>query len=204
MDIQTITMPAHEAREHLRQYRRQLHRRADAEYEAAAKGYEKLAEGKVLLDVGSAIRSAPVDEKGRPKLAIARSDRRQVRYQQEHSLTAVFDSSDERATHGRASLRVEVRMLQLPPPNASGYRHVEGYALVPMVPAGVRTEVRNRQLRTCFTLWEVEAWADRSFRAMPDPDPYLLEHVGGDLYAVLASWDLTPLERAIMAGRAAR
>jgi hypothetical protein len=39
---------------------------------------------------------------------------------------------------------------------------------------------------------------------MPDRDPYLLRHVGGALYAVLAAWDLTDLERAIMSARRAR
>ena len=32
----------------------------------------------------------------------------------------------------------------------------------------------------------------------------LLRHLGGDAYAVLAMWDLTELERLVMAGRADR
>lgn len=32
-------------------------------------------------------------------------------------------------------------------------------------------------------------------------DPALLKHIGGDLYAVLATWDLTELERSVLGGR---
>lgn len=33
-------------------------------------------------------------------------------------------------------------------------------------------------------------------------DPYLLRPIHGDLCAVVAAWDLTELERSVMAGRA--
>jgi hypothetical protein len=36
---------------------------------------------------------------------------------------------------------------------------------------------------------------------MPPEDPALLKHIGGDLYAVLAVWNLTELERAVLSGR---
>lgn len=38
---------------------------------------------------------------------------------------------------------------------------------------------------------------------MPAPpgDPALLKHVGGDIYAVVATWDLSPLERLVLSGR---
>lgn len=36
---------------------------------------------------------------------------------------------------------------------------------------------------------------------VPPTDPFLLRHLGGTLYVVLAQWDLTPLEKAVLAGR---
>lgn len=48
---------------------------------------------------------------------------------------------------------------------------------------------------------------DEVTAAAPWPDGverearYLLRHIAGDLYAVLAQWDLTELERAVMAER---
>ena len=43
-------------------------------------------------------------------------------------------------------------------------------------------------------LWEAE------WETVPR-DPLLLRHLAGGLYAVMASWDLTPLERAVLKGR---
>lgn len=44
---------------------------------------------------------------------------------------------------------------------------------------------------------EIEA----QWRPVPPVDPFLLKHLGGTLYVVLAQWDLTPLEQAVLAGR---
>jgi hypothetical protein len=50
-------------------------------------------------------------------------------------------------------------------------------------------------LRHYVTLFEVDQW-----EPVPPTDPALLKHIAGDLYAVLAVWDLTELERAVIAG----
>lgn len=76
------------------------------------------------------------------------------------------------------------------------YYDVRGFALVPHVPADVRP--RTGQLRDWFVLWEVEEWFDRAQSMTAPTDPLLLEHIDGELYAVLAEWDLTDVERAIM------
>jgi len=44
-----------------------------------------------------------------------------------------------------------------------------------------------------FVLWEA-VWQE-----LPPTDPMLLRHPTGHLYAVLAVWDLTEIERAVMA-----
>src|SRR5438046_3023240 len=42
---------------------------------------------------------------------------------------------------------------------------------------------------------------DVTWQEMPPEDPALLKHIGGDLYAVVAVWNLTELERAVLSGR---
>ncbi len=68
-----------------------------------------------------------------------------------------------------------------------------------MVPADKRPD--KGQLHDWHILWEVDQWHDRSQTLTASRDPYLLKHVGGDLWAVLAEWDLTPLEMAILEAR---
>jgi hypothetical protein len=48
-------------------------------------------------------------------------------------------------------------------------------------------------LKHYHILWEAE-WENA-----PPVDPYLLRRISANLFVVIASWDLTPLERAVMA-----
>ena len=75
------------------------------------------------------------------------------------------------------------------------------HTMVPLVPAQVKQQLRqsNRsmKLENYHVLWEVEEWYER--RVIEPPiDPFLLKHIGGTLYAVLAEWDLTELERSVL------
>lgn len=212
MNVSQITMPVEEAKAKLDAYRERLRRRADAEYEAAAAGYEAIAAGTPLLDLPEAIRGGGFDDQMRPRLAVARADRRQVMFCWRHYETrGIFRSGKLAGRHyvSAASTRQPTLNLSIDFgrqhgqrvtfDNGGGYsKSVVGYALVPMIPADVRPEGKEKDW---FILWEVEQWSREPLLAVPDRDPYLLKHVGGDLYAILAEWDLTDLERAVMAGR---
>lgn len=206
MNVTTITMPKEQAEAKLSAYQEQLRRRSDAEYEAALAGYQALAEGTPLISLTEAIRGGGFDEKMRPKLAVARADRRQVMFLwRSRDTTAWFDTNLSTRWSGRhwLSLCVEIDMGRRHGQKQAGISHycemdVQGFALVPMVPADVRP---SGNLRDYFILWEVEQWSDRRIGAQADRDPYLLRHLGGDLYAVVAEWMLTDLERLVMAGR---
>lgn len=201
MNTPTITMPQHEARERLRAYRKQIHRRADAEYEAVARGYEALAAGTALISLRQVFQEAcPFDAKRRPRLAIARADRRQVHFRWNGGTTGRFDTNVRGPWGGRRwwpSLAIDVDFgMNLPPDPKKN-----GFALVPMIPAELREHHPASYDRDRFILFEVDEWADQRIGAPAPVDPYLLEHLGGDLYAVLAEWELTELERAVVAGR---
>lgn len=209
MNVQTIEMDPQEARERLREYRTALHRSADEEYQAAAAGYEELAKGTPLLQYGPAIAGAPQDEQARPMLAIARADRTQVEFVWRRGTRATFTTTslgrwDQRLGEDH-QLILDIEMRE---PHGRTYGQgwidtVRGYALVPMVPpAALRACGGRSNLRDHLILWEVEKWSDSPLRAIPDRDPYLLRPIHGDLCAVVAEWDLTELERSVMAGRA--
>jgi hypothetical protein len=195
MNVPQITMPPEAAQLKLEAYRKQLRRRADEEYKAAVAGYAALAAGKPLLNLTDAFNHAGLGEDGRPRLAIARADRKQVMLDVwRDRREAVFDSRKNPQVFGYVgTLRMRI------PVDFSMNGAKDGYALVPLVPADVRPMTGS--LKDFFILWEVEQWSDRPLTAVPDYDPLLLQHIAGDLYAVIAEWDLTPLERAIMTGR---
>jgi len=204
MNVATITMAPHKAREKLESYREALKRRANDEYEAAAQGYEALAAGKALLDMDEVFRTCPYDSRGRPRIAIARADRRRVRFslQDGGRTTAILDASTgslPRTYVGSLVVRVPYNeeLISEAARKLDRWDRV-GHALVPMTPPDVAD---RRILKDCHVLWEVEQWADRPVSSRPDRDPYLLRHLAGSLYVVEGAWDLTPLERAITNGR---
>jgi hypothetical protein len=70
-------------------------------------------------------------------------------------------------------------------------------AMVPVTPPKHRP---SRGFSGCKVLWEADDWAWQTLPAPPG-DPALLKHVGGDIYAVLATWDLSPVEQLVLSGR---
>ena len=129
-------------------------------------------------------------------LAIGRADRKQVRFHWDGQSNYVFDAVAHR--WGRTYPSLSVRVPSGVPRDASVESwKSDGYALIPMVPADVRPNVA---LNKAHVLWEVPEWADSRITNAPT-DPYLIQHLAGSLWVVLAEWDLTPLERAITRGR---
>ncbi len=47
-----------------------------------------------------------------------------------------------------------------------------------------------------YLLWEPK-WEAKA----PDPDPMLLSRIGDNFFAIVAVWDMTPLEQAVLEGR---
>ena len=194
MNVTTMEMDPDQAKAKLKEYRRELHHAADATYESIAAGYKAMAQGLRLLDIRQAIDEGGFFDDGWPRLAVARADRREVSCQRSTNRLA-FNARrrDERA----ASLLVELAIST--PAQTEWWRRK--HTMVPLVPAQVKQQLRqnNRsmKLENYHILWEVEEWYD-SRVIEPPIDPFLLKHVGGTLYAVLAEWDLTELERSVL------
>jgi hypothetical protein len=198
MNVALIEMPLVASNEQLQMYRDFCAEHPDdAEAGEILVGLEELAEGTPLLQLRTVFFDVPVDHRGRPKLAIARADRLRVRVNGWGSRPGglfTFEC-DYEWRRGRKAKNAEVRVES---PLAHGGVPA-GYAIVPIVPPNLR---RGRELMAkLHILWEVERWADHPREVGPDVDPYLLRRVSTDLWAVIGQWELSPIERAILAGR---
>ncbi|RPJ83865.1 MAG: hypothetical protein EHM13_06415 [Acidobacteria bacterium] len=180
------------------------------EYEGLWRGYKEIAAGKQVIDLGQALHAAGVQEDTLyPRLAICRADASKVRVVMKPDGSAVF--VDEAA---RWRSRNAKRMVKLPEGTfpsyvmqwngGSPYRTrpggalergawgQEATALVPIVPPHLHP---RGALGNFHILW------DAVWTPAPPKDPLLLRHLAGSLYAIVAHWDLTPLEQAVMRGR---
>lgn len=200
MNVETIKMPRSEARRAFLDYRKAVKERHSAEDEAIMRGYKALAEGSALLDLRSAFPAAGQFENGLPKIAICRAHFRWCYFEFENSgTTPTFVGSMEaldRWNRPRAYVHNVVRLapgvLKHPVDGSGRFSWPQARALVPSIPPSARPSAK---LENFHILWEAE-WQPR-----PPTDPLLLRHLGGTLYVVLAQWDLTEVERAVLAGR---
>jgi hypothetical protein len=205
MEVQTISAPINEARTKLAEYRAALKKQWTKTDEILVHTYRQLAKGRMLIDVRSAILSAGFDEHHRPKLAIARADQphvwwRRSIYTRQGYVRGLQSSPRSGPFNERSTARDF--LFHVPPTDAwpeCGSKcpasHMrDARAMVPLIPPSFRPE--GSHLSRCHVLWDAQgAW-----EAEPPTDPFLLRRVHGDLFAVLAVWDLTELERAVLRG----
>ncbi len=173
--------------------------------------YGALSEGLGVINPKAAIIKAGVDDENyHPKLAISRADRDTVFFARQHWDNRAFFSSSERfflrvpnkaAQAKRDQFMFDVGQL----PRSEALQQKWGRdtlyeqivkATVPIIPPEHRPEGFLNQYSI---LWEVEKW-----EALPRPqrapgDPMLLKPLAQTgLYAVMAHWDLTEIEKMVL------
>lgn len=206
MNLPVIEMEREEAERKYQTYREQLRRVHDDEVEAIMRGYKELSRGHRLLRLSEAMQQGGLDHRSLPRLAICRADEKwcKMEYRNDwrhNRLTFVGYKDINDRHHSALSRRVRFE------PDIFGPGAIEALdrirtnignrrAMVPIVPPPLRPAYR---LQNYHILWEAD-WKPERVAAAPR-DPALLKRVGGDLFSVLAVWDLTELERAVLAGR---
>lgn len=194
MNVKPITMDPHAARKAFLEYKRDVRGRHDAETTAILRGYRAIARGQAVLNLPQTIIHGGLDAQLRPLLAVAMASAERVYYASDPN-GARFTTRESKSWNGRWEAdfywRDRRRTFHL---NVGDLPPVKGIhrALVPYVPMPLRP---RGALSNYLVLFEAR------WEPVPPTDPMLLRHLHGDLYAVVAHWNLTDLERAVMAGR---
>lgn len=200
MNLTTITEPKEAAQAAFREYRAAFmaeRNRIDGEL---MRGYKALMQGKQLIRLTETIRAGGVDDLGRPRLAIARADEVVIRFSRQRDGSVEFGRDAGQFWGVRVT--AADRLFRLPAETLPATREGDGLpwdrgerwvATLPIIPPRFRPPYKPENYHL---LWEAE-W-HRPARTRAARDPALLKHIGGDLYAVLAVWDLTDLERAVL------
>lgn len=204
MNLATLDVPRDEARRAFADYRKAVRERHNAEDEQIMRGYREIIRGRQLIDIVATIREGgTVTARTRPRwneapaeiqlpaLAVMRADQKWCRVAIDQAGRVAFHPSQwgPRGQERRNVVRLPQATL---PARSSAVTYSMFRAMVPPVPPALRP---NIDLGNFHVLWEAE------WEAQAPKDPALLRHLGGDLYAVIATWDLSELERAVLAGR---
>jgi hypothetical protein len=213
MELATIQMPKEQAQAALEEYRAAVRAAAEhdisdyetraskrrAELEEADKqivvGYQALAKGKQVISLRATMLAGGEDDLHRPRLAIGRADETAMRLTRYANGRVDLDPVTNWARgdnqppwdHAATSRRFQFLGL-LPAIDIRG--SVGAEAILPHIPPAIRPRTLDRY----FVLWEAD------WQRLAPVDPALLRPVGGDLYVVVATWDLTDLERAVLNG----
>lgn len=221
MELAITDVDAEQAQIKFEEYRAAVREHHDAEDAAMMRAYREVTRGNNVISLSATLQAGGRDELGLPRLAVCRADapkcwlewctydgavrfvtrpqyqrgysrsannRRDVRDFPAGTLRAIEPPEDRIAA---SSLQIDVRLW-----DGSLTWGGNRCTVVPSVPPSLRP---RHALGGYDILFEVEEW---EIDPKVPVDPALLKHMGGDLYAVLAVWDLTDLERLVLRGRA--
>jgi hypothetical protein len=183
----TVAFERTKARELYRDYKKHLHYAKPVDREIG-RAYQLLAQGRLIIRLFDSLKNAGVNAEQHPILAVARADWKECYCTMRHDGSAVF--SAVRWPRGN-SLQYQVPIgtyaERLP------RRAQQALTIPPIIPLNVRPK---RGLQNYAILWEAE------WKPVPPHDPLLIRQIGkSDLWLVVAQWDLTEVERAILATR---
>lgn len=198
MDVTKIEVDRTQAREFYRLYKqhRDVATPMDAEIRRA---YKEIAQGRMVISALASITAAGLFTEGSyagyPKLAIARADATHCECVMRENSVELYSMTPRnprrwgeiQRSHA-AGRRFEVHMA-----GATWRGRTDRGATMPMIPPHLRPK---QSLELYHVLWEAE-WS----RRVPPRDPMLLRRIAGDIWLVVAAWDLTEVERAAMAHR---
>lgn len=206
---EVLTMPSSEALTLFRQYAaaaRTSRRKQDA---AIRDVFHALSEGRGVINITNAIKQAGVYSKnGHPKLAVLRANEPEVFFRRFANGAGIFGCRAYLARGRNAEAQRQLRQYDLPegtlttwdnipreerPHSYQPHDYYEMHrAPAPVIPPQHRPP---DSLSKFLLMWHVEEW-----KRVAPVDPMLLlpmETVPG-MAVVVAHWDLTPVERAVM------
>jgi hypothetical protein len=188
----------YQARQKYLEYRKAIRESSDplqrnTDDDILMRSYRQIWRGRRVLHLQQVMSETGLRPDWLPKLAICRADRTHCSVVMHPQGGAIFFSVQTPPWRDRVVTNSTTRVLprgtfQRRPQNTPSDR---AWAIAPSIPPAFRPK---GDLKGYHLLWEAH------WQAAP-VDPLLLKHIGGDVFAVLAQWDLTPLERAVLRGR---
>lgn len=203
MKTPIITMSPEEAKVHYQEYLDVVKNRKEQYLEDLKKTYYHLSKEHKIIDIIEVFKNGGVDDKGEPKLAIAPADANFVIFEKQSMGSGTFTIHDKWSRANKSDVRLPSNTFPIfleekdgRIPWAAERGSIE--SKVPIVPAHL---LPDGDLKNYYILWEVTAgWELPQKSTYKKGDPYLLKRINNNVFAVLAEWDVTELEAAVLRG----
>lgn len=160
-----------------------------------------LEHGGKIVDIYKTFRSLNLREDGLPKIAITPADSRFCYLYQKQNGGAIF--SREQKGWNKYAVK-GIGDVDLPPDTFDWIEKPQSNVcyrtLSPLIPPRINIQMSAKILPTYYhIIFEVESWEKRQPKA--PVDPILGKMLTRNLFGVIATWDLTPLEKKILEGQ---
>jgi hypothetical protein len=208
LKVEQIVIPKKKAEEEYEAYKQELRYGKTQFNKDMLSLYAHMKHGGKVIDLWEAMKLGGLNKDGDPKLAITNADAKRVRFNKEYTWQnnvmvadgGIFyplgDAFDSWRRRNNQKIRIPKEFFPEWAKDAKGSiirQQIE--TTVPIVPAKILNPLRSHKLENYHILWEVEDW-----KLIPK-DPMLLKRITPNMFCVLATWDLTELERAVIRGR---
>lgn len=202
MDTQHIEIDRAKAKELYQQYKKHAHYAKPIDHEVM-RAYQLLSQGRLVIKAIESVATAGLKtegaDKGFPKLALVRADAPSCKVQMSKDGSAHMHAGDMEPKWrswrtGPSGVVRSKNVFVFPVGTFTGAAdRYRGEAIAPMVPIHLRPK---RGLENYHVLFEAE-WTK-----IAPVDPFLVRRIGkSDLWAVCAMWELSEVERAVLATR---
>lgn len=190
MLVPTIEMPTEIAQRKYDEYRGFTLAELDETEQILKRSYRYLADGKKMFNLYEVMRHAGIDHEFKPRLAIARADWRRVFFRGWESGSGTF-TPDGQAW--RKVLNQDLPCIKGTfPSEVKAWDQWKRLAsVVPEIPLVLRPP---KALSNYHILFEPQ------WESLPKTDPILCKRLSPNMFVILAAWDLTDLELAVMEG----
>lgn len=193
-----ITMPKEQAAEKWKEYLELEKQKSTKEFREFKQIYHQLSKGKAVLDLFETIKKVGVNADGEPRIAIAPANAPACWFRKIEQTQGRFQSSESLWRYSTPE------SIQVPKGTFPSWKRTENNDIIrslikaprPSIPPEVSAKVGVSLRYPYYVLWEVEKWEPE-----PPRDPLLLRRVSNNIFVLIAKWNLTKLERAVMRGR---
>lgn len=191
MNVTQIKVDRDHAREQWRKYLKFRHTETPTDKEIR-QTYCQISKARIVINARESVLQGGFDTNGQPKLALMRADMTHCDLAIYHDGSARFSARGFRwRTGGPRPTAFNFGDGSFPKREA--FHHAT--ALLPYIPPEHRP---TKPLMNFYVLWEA------NWQNLPPIDPMLLRRIGRtDLYMVVAAWELTDVEAAVLARRLA-
>lgn len=196
MNVSTLSIPKETAARKAEEYAELSGKQRSREDDALANLYKSIAKtGVKVINILDAFRATGLNEKGQPKLAIARADWQTVYFHQRANFNQWFSRSNRGGggfgANSQWNKNAKASNIVLPENTFDNEKLTNSNlkSSVPHIPPKLRPKINARNFHILF---EVQNWETYPV------DPFLLRRVQGNLFLIIAEWELTPLEASIL------